>query len=230
MTPGAFYQKKRQTVEDSGANGQELGRNLLPGPADESSQTLAFIATNNNNALFSIQPFIAADGTLPTPAANASGSAIVTIRLRTAGERQTEARYLRAQTFTISVTAVNDLRRSRSPVHLSAMLRTTPSVIDPAATVGDIVRLTSTAEAWLPDFTVNGSVDDRLHPQPGQRTRRHQSAGQSCPMAARRSSTFSGGTGSTASGHVQRQRCRAAVQRSSSRNITFNVSDNPSTA
>ena len=50
---------------------------ISAGPADESGQTLSFVVTNDNNALFSVQPAVAADGTLtfrrrPTPAARRS--------------------------------------------------------------------------------------------------------------------------------------------------------------
>jgi hypothetical protein len=55
---------------------------MTAGPPDESGQTLTFSTTNNNNALFSAQPSVAADGTLTyTPAPNANGSATVTVRL-----------------------------------------------------------------------------------------------------------------------------------------------------
>src|SRR5690606_9990262 len=82
-----------------------------PGPADEAGQTLAFNATNDNNALFSAQPAIdAATGTLTfTPAADASGVATVTVTLQDSGSGivpnvNTSA----VQTFTITVAAVND--------------------------------------------------------------------------------------------------------------------------
>lgn len=56
--------------------------NVMPGPPNESFQTVAFILTNNNNALFATQPALSPTGTLTyTPAANASGVATVTVRL-----------------------------------------------------------------------------------------------------------------------------------------------------
>ena len=59
-----------------------IATNILAGPADEqATQTVTFTVTNNNNALFSVQPAIAANGTLTfTPALNAVGSATVTVR------------------------------------------------------------------------------------------------------------------------------------------------------
>jgi VCBS repeat-containing protein len=83
---------------------------ISAGPANESDQTLYFAVTNNANGLFSAQPAIAANGTLSyTPAANANGSATVTVQLRDGGGTanggvDTSA----AQTFTITVAAVND--------------------------------------------------------------------------------------------------------------------------
>ena len=48
--------------------------------SSENSQTVAFNVSNNNNALFSVQPAISANGTLTyTPAPGASGSATVTV-------------------------------------------------------------------------------------------------------------------------------------------------------
>ena len=97
-----------QTVaEDAGAQTvEDFISTFSPGPADEAEQTIDFIVTNNNNALFSVQPSIAADGTLTyTPAANQNGTATVTVQIHdNAGGTDTSI----SQTFTISVTAVND--------------------------------------------------------------------------------------------------------------------------
>lgn len=84
--------------------------NLSKGPANESGQTLSFIVSNDNNALFSVQPAISSTGTLTyTPAANANGAATVTVKIKDDGGTanggvDTSA----AQTFTITVTPVND--------------------------------------------------------------------------------------------------------------------------
>ena len=74
------------------------------------AQTVAFLVSNNNNSLFSVQPSISPDGTLTyTPASNAHGSATVTVRLQdnggtAGGGVDTSA----LQTFTITVLSVND--------------------------------------------------------------------------------------------------------------------------
>src|SRR4029079_11140732 len=79
-----------------------------PGSPNESGQTLTFIVSNNNTALFSAQPAIAANGTLfYTPAANANGSATVTVQLQDNGGTANGGGDTSApQTFTIAVTAV----------------------------------------------------------------------------------------------------------------------------
>ena len=81
------------------------------GPADESGQTPTFQVSNDNNGLFATQPAIAANGTLTyTPAANANGSATVTVSVKDSGGTANSGSDTSAsQTFTITVTAVNDV-------------------------------------------------------------------------------------------------------------------------
>src|SRR5205823_290361 len=55
---------------------------LSAGPSDESGQALNFIVSNNNNALFAVQPAIAPNGTLTyTTTTSVTGSAVVTVQL-----------------------------------------------------------------------------------------------------------------------------------------------------
>jgi hypothetical protein len=83
---------------------------ISAGPADESSQSVTFTATNDNNALFSVQPAIAADGTLTyTAATNAYGTAIVTVTAHDDGGTANGGVDTSApQTFSITIVAVND--------------------------------------------------------------------------------------------------------------------------
>jgi hypothetical protein len=84
---------------------------LSPGPADEAGQTLSFdIVSNTNSSLFSIQPSVSPTGTLSyTPAPNAYGSATVGVRLwDTGGTANGGVDISATQTFTITLTAVND--------------------------------------------------------------------------------------------------------------------------
>jgi len=106
--PPTFNLGAAPTVaEDAGL--QTLGgwaTAISPGPADEVSQTVTFLVSNNNTALFAVQPALAADGTLTyQPAPNTSGTATVTVRLQdSGGGTNTSA----PQTFTITVSGIND--------------------------------------------------------------------------------------------------------------------------
>jgi hypothetical protein len=97
-----------QTVnEDAGpqtVNGFATG--ISAGPADEAGQAVDFIVSNNDNALFAVQPTIDASGNLTyTLAADANGSATVTVQIHdNGGGADTSA----PQTFVITVNAVND--------------------------------------------------------------------------------------------------------------------------
>ena len=108
----SFTRGADQTVlEDAGPQtvaGWATAISAGGGPG-EAAQVLNFIVANSNTVLFAVQPAIAANGTLSfTPAANANGSATVTVQLHDDGGTanggvDTSA----AQTFTINVTAVN---------------------------------------------------------------------------------------------------------------------------
>ncbi len=105
----SFTNGGNQTVnEDSGsATVAGWATPISTGPSDESGQTVAFTVTNDDNALFIGQPAIAPNGTLTfTPAANAHGSATVTVSVKDngGGVHDTSA----DQTFTITVRSVND--------------------------------------------------------------------------------------------------------------------------
>ena len=94
------------TVRNNGGPQSLVGwaTNISPGSASESGQTLDFLVTNDNGALFATggAPAIAADGTLSfTPAVGAAGTSTVTVRLHDdGGGTDTSA----PQTFTITVT------------------------------------------------------------------------------------------------------------------------------
>ena len=106
----SFIKGADQSVaEDSGAQsvtGWATG--ISAGPFE--TQTVTFSATNNNNALFSAQPQIASNGTLTyTPAKDANGSAIVTVRATDdGGTTNGGVNESAEQTFTITVNPVND--------------------------------------------------------------------------------------------------------------------------
>jgi VCBS repeat-containing protein len=102
-----------QTVlEDAGAQTVTgWATNISAGPPDESSQTLTFVVTGNDNpGLFSAGPAVAADGTLTyTPAPDANGVAHITLVLKDSGGTANGGVDTSApQTFAITVTPVND--------------------------------------------------------------------------------------------------------------------------
>ncbi len=124
---GTSYDTTLETAEDSGAvviaNFIDPASLFQGGEAggDELDQMLSFQATNDNAALFSSQPTVTKFGTLSyTPAANACGTATVTLILRddggTANGGQNQSAPL---TFTITINPVNDapvVNASASPV------------------------------------------------------------------------------------------------------------------
>ena len=83
---------------------------LSAGPADEVGQVLNFIVGNNNPALLTLQPAVAANGTLTfTPAPNATGTATVTVQIHDNGGVANGGVDTSApRSFTITVTAQND--------------------------------------------------------------------------------------------------------------------------
>jgi hypothetical protein len=98
-------------LEDSGLRTVDNWATAISeGTAEESGQVVDFIVSNNNNALFSVQPAISSTGTLTfTPAADANGIATVTVRIHDdGGTANGGVDTSVAQSFTITVTAVND--------------------------------------------------------------------------------------------------------------------------
>ena len=99
----------QSVLEDAGAQSVQWATAISPGPADESAQTVAFSATNDNNGLFSVQPAVSSAGVLSyTPAANASGSATVTVTAQDNGGTANGGDDTTSSSFTITVTPVND--------------------------------------------------------------------------------------------------------------------------
>lgn len=98
-------------AEDSPAQTIEtFATNISPGPGNESSQAVSFLVSADHTELFSEQPAIAANGTLTfTPAANAHGTAVVSVRAKDDGGVANNGVDTSAvQTFQITLTSVND--------------------------------------------------------------------------------------------------------------------------
>jgi len=96
--------------EDSGAYSAGWATSISAGPSDESGQTVNFIVSNGNNSLFSAQPAISATGVLTfTPAADAFGSAAVSVQIHDNGGTANGGVDTSAvQTFALTVNPVND--------------------------------------------------------------------------------------------------------------------------
>jgi Spy/CpxP family protein refolding chaperone len=109
--PGFTAGGNQSAQEDAGAQTvPNWATNLIAGPADEAGQSLSFVVLNNNNALFSVQPAVAPDGTLTyTPALDANGSATVTVVVKDNGGMDNGGVDTSApQNFTINISPVND--------------------------------------------------------------------------------------------------------------------------
>jgi Reelin subrepeat B/Bacterial Ig domain/Immunoglobulin domain/Immunoglobulin I-set domain len=97
--------------EDSGPQSVPAwATGLSPGPPDEGGQALQFLVGVDQPSLFSAPPSIAPNGTLTfTPAANAHGGAVVTVRLKDdGGASNGGADTSPAQTFALTIRSIND--------------------------------------------------------------------------------------------------------------------------
>lgn len=110
----SFIKGDDQTIaEDAGP--QEVtgwSSSISPGPDNESSQTLDFNISNDNNSLFSKQPtIVSSTGDLSyTPAPDSNGIALVTISLSDDGGTNNGGQDTSPKkTFTITINSVNDL-------------------------------------------------------------------------------------------------------------------------
>ena len=108
FTPGSNV----SVDEDSGSTSVPWATNVLKGPADESGQTVTFLVSNTLPGVFAAQPAIDANGNLTfTVRPNAVGTATVTVRAQDNGGTANggvNVSPLPAQTFTITITPVND--------------------------------------------------------------------------------------------------------------------------
>ncbi|MEZ5469841.1 MAG: Ig-like domain-containing protein [Lysobacterales bacterium] len=110
---------------------------ISPGPPDESGQTVTFEITGNTNAaLFSVAPAVDAAGTLTyTPAANANGVATISVRARDDGGTANGGIDVSAdQTFTITVTSVNDVPVFTAGPNQTVLEDAGPQTVSPWAT------------------------------------------------------------------------------------------------
>ncbi len=107
FTPGP----DQDVLEDAGPQAVAWATNIDPGAPDEVGQTLTFIVSNDNNALFSVQPAIDAAGMLTyTSAADEVGSATVSVQLMDDGGTANGGMDTSpVSQFSINVAEVNDV-------------------------------------------------------------------------------------------------------------------------
>ncbi len=96
--------------EDAGAQSIAWATSISPGPSCESGQTLTFNVSNDNAALFAVQPTISPAGLLTfTPTSNASGVATLMVTLQDNGGTANGGSDTSVPvTFTLTVNSVND--------------------------------------------------------------------------------------------------------------------------
>jgi len=137
------------------------------GADDEVTQSiLEFVVSNDNNALFAVQPAIAVDGSLSfTPAADSTGTATVSVQVRDDGGNANGGEDLSAlQTFTISVNAQADLSISKvadeAIVLAGEALTWTITVNNAGPSVASNVVVTDVLPAGLANALTSGCVND----------------------------------------------------------------------
>jgi hypothetical protein len=122
--PSFVHAGDQAVLEDAGAQTVAGFATAVPGGgADELAQTFAHSVTNDNNALFAVQPSIAADGTLTyTPAADAAGNATVTVFVTDSGGTANGGVNTSAvQTFAVAIGAVNDAPTVAAPAAIGVV-------------------------------------------------------------------------------------------------------------
>ena len=118
--------------ENSGAQSNAAFATGITAGLGDVDQTVSFACTNNNNALFSAQPAISANGTLTfTTASDAYGNA------------------------TVSVVATDNLGRGSAPKTFRVQVAVVPSISRSADSLGNFNAATGNASA-AQSFTVNG--------------------------------------------------------------------------
>ncbi|OKH40726.1 hypothetical protein NIES2101_34895 [Calothrix sp. HK-06] len=103
--------------EDTPSQSIPWATRISSGAVNETNQSLRFNVTNDNNSLFSVQPQISANGILfYTLAKDQNGIANVKVVLEDGGDNSDGGISLsREETFTITVTPVNDAPTNRVP-------------------------------------------------------------------------------------------------------------------
>lgn len=138
--------------------------NVSPGPASESNQTVNFILTNDNVALFAAQPAIDATGTLTfEPTADASGAATVTAIIKDdGGTAHGGVDQSEPIIFVITISPVNDAPVADPLENVTIELGSAPAELTLTGlhpgTGEDNQKLTVTASSDAPSLLANPPV------------------------------------------------------------------------
>jgi hypothetical protein len=99
----------QSAFEDAGAQAVGWASAISPGPVSESSQSVSFATSTSNPGLFASGLTVAPDGTLTyPPAADAYGSATVTVTAQDDGGTANGGDDSTSASFTITIQPVND--------------------------------------------------------------------------------------------------------------------------
>jgi hypothetical protein len=147
-------------LEDAGA--QTIGNwatSISAGPANESSQSVSFLVSNDNSSLFAVAPTVAPNGTLTyTPAPNANGIATVTIAIKDdGGTDDGGVDTSPTQTFTITVTAVNDAPTYDLLTSTQSAEDAGPQTVSSALTNPSVGPANEAAQTFLPIVVTNNN-------------------------------------------------------------------------
>jgi VCBS repeat-containing protein len=132
------------------------------GTVEEAGQVVeAWVVSNNNTALFAVQPSISVSGSVYgdlhfTPAANAHGSATVSVRGRDSGGTANDGVDLSPTiTFTLTIASVNDLPVARADAFV-ALKDSTLNIGAPGVLSNDSDQEGATLTAVLSTTTTHG--------------------------------------------------------------------------
>ena len=176
--PPSFTKGADQTVlEDAGAQTvTNWATAIAAGPANESTQTVAFTVTNNNNAMFSTQPAVSSTGTLTYQSApDANGTASVTVTLKDNGGTANGGNDTSApQTFNINVTPVNDAPRGVADATHAVTGNVKINAPAPGLLTGvtdvegdTLIPQVDASNASLGNITINSDGSYTYNPKPG---------------------------------------------------------------
>ena len=146
--------------------------NILAGPPDEATQTVSFTVTNDNNAIFSVSPTIAANGTLSFSPSALPGTAIITVVAQDNGGKANGGADTSApQTFTITITnnapVANDdfaVTSVNTPVTINATANDTDpngdslTIVSVSPTNGTASIVNGTKVLFTPNINFNGTA------------------------------------------------------------------------